>query len=405
MVDFRPFRGWRPITEKAAEVAAVPYDVVDTAEARALVKGAPDSLLRVTRPDVDLPDGTSLYGEAAYGGAKAAFARLLDAGVIVQDATPGYYAYAQSIGDHHQVGIVGLASADDYRADRIKKHEHTRPKKEDDRKRHIEAVRAHLGPVFLAFRARGEVAAVIEAVCAKAPEVDFTGPDDVRHQVWPIFESDRIATLEKAFAAVPALYIADGHHRAAAATRVGEGAAPDAARGRFLAVAFPHDALSILPYNRVVGDLNGHDPKALVTAIADRFVVSQLDGVAAPDTRRTFTMWLDGAWYRLTPRDAILPDEDDPVARLDVSILQDHLLGPILGIGNPRTDERIAFVGGVRGLAELEKRAGATGGVAFAMFPTSLTELMDIADAGEVMPPKSTWFEPKLRSGLIVSRY
>ncbi len=404
MVDFRAFRAWRPRPDVAAQVAAVPYDVVDTAEARALAAGNPLSLLHVTRPDVDLPDGTSMYADEAYTAAARAFAALIADGVLQHDDSRGLYVYAQQMGDHRQIGLVGTASAADYRAGLIKRHEHTRPQKEDDRTRHVEAVRAHLGPVFLAFRARPDLDALIEGCVRATPEVDFVGHDGVRHTLWPVFDPATVHAIEAAFSQVPALYIADGHHRAAAAARVGAGASADDARGRFLAVAFPDDRLRILPYNRVVADRNDRSVESLIVALADRFEVTQLTGPAAPDRPQSFTMFLGGRWHRLDLKPAAAPDRDDPVARLDVSVLQDQVLEPLLGIGDPRTDERIDFVGGIRGLAELEARAG-TDGVAFALYPTSLADLMAIADAGEVMPPKSTWFEPKLRSGLVISRY
>ncbi len=404
MVDFNAFQGWRPDPSRAAEIADVPYDVVDTAEARALVVGRPDSILRVTRPDVDLPDGTSLSSEDAYSTAQRAFARLLQERVLVQDKAPGFYAYAQTMGEHRQLGLMGLASAADYKSGHIKRHEHTRPSKEDDRKRHIEAVRAHLGPVFLAYRSVWGINAQLAEATKGEPAVDFVAPDGVRHTLWPVFDPDRVARLEAAFAQVPDFYIADGHHRAAAAARVAAGGGSGEARGRFLAVAFPHDQLRIMAYNRVVADRGGRTPQALVIALADAFEVAQLTGPESPDRPYCYTMFTGGHWYRLTLKDVARPDPEDPVARLDVSVLQDRVLGPLLGIDDPRTNERIDFVGGIRGLGELERRAGAEG-VAFAMHATSLDDLMAIADAGEVMPPKSTWFEPKLRTGMVVSRY
>lgn len=403
MVDFVAFRGWRPTREKVEEVAAVPYDVVDTVEGRREAAGRPDSLLHVTRPDIDLPDGTSLYDEVVYQTGKKAFDRLIDGGVIRQDKERGFYVYAQSIGDHRQLGLVGLASAEDYRGGRIKRHEFTRPAKEDDRKRHIETVRAHLGPVFLAYRAVPALTKRIAGIASASPEVDFTAPDGVRHQLWPVFAPDTIAEIEAAFAAIPALYIADGHHRAAAAARVGEGAGPGDPRGRFLAVAFPDDALRILPYNRVVADLDGHAPESILVGLASAFEVTKMGAPAAPDQRGVVTMWMRGQWYRLAMRPDARPA--DPVRGLDVSVLQERVLAPLLGIGDPRTDERIDFVGGIRGLDGLVARAKDSDGVAFAMYPTRMADLMAIADAGEVMPPKSTWFEPKLRSGLVISRY
>ena len=404
MVDFLPFNGLRPAPAQAADVADVPYDVVDTAEAIALVAGRPHSILRVTRPDVSLPTGASLYSEAAYGEALRAFTALVEAGTLQEDATPSYYVYAQTMGDHRQVGLVGLASAADYRADRVKKHEHTRPKKEDDRMRHIEAVRAHIGPVLMAHRANAGVDGHIARLSAAQAPVDFVAPDGIRHELWPVSDAADVAAIQAGFEGVDALYIADGHHRSAAAARVGVGAGADEPRGRFLVVTFPHDQLRILPYNRVVADRCGRSAHELVIALSDAFEVTQLTGAAEPDERYSFTMFAEGHWYRLRLKRLAFPDPDDPVARLDVSVLQDVVLAPHLDIGDPRTDERIGFVGGIRGTSELERRAGSDG-VAFAMFPTSLEDLMSIADAGEVMPPKSTWFEPKLRTGMVISRY
>ncbi|MBV70194.1 MAG: hypothetical protein CMH52_02510 [Myxococcales bacterium] len=405
MVDFIAFKAWRPRTELAQEVAAVPYDVVDTDEARALVKDAPNSLLRVTRPDVDLPDGASLYGESSYQGACAAFERLVSQGVLVEDEQPNYYAYAQHMGDHVQTGLVGLVTADDYWADRIKKHEFTRPTKEDDRMRHIDAVRAHLGPVFLAYRAQDEIDQVIAQVTHTAPDVDFVAADGIRHQVWPISDPKNVTLIEGSFAKLDALYIADGHHRAAAASRIGKGLDKSHAQARFLSVAFPDSELKILPYNRVVLHRGGHSVDSLLAKLECHFEISKLERADAPSSRQQFSMFLAGQWYRLDLRDESKPDPTDPVERLDVSVLQNLVLDPLLGIEDPRTDNGIIFVGGIRGLDELEKKASSNNGVAFSLFPTSLAELMDIADAGQVMPPKSTWFEPKLRSGLMISRY
>jgi uncharacterized protein (DUF1015 family) len=405
MVDFRAFAGWRPRTDKAEEVAAVPYDVVNTEEARALVANAPDSLLRVTRPDVDLPDGTSLYGSEAYNGAQAAFERLLSEGIIVQDSAPHFYAYAQHMGDHQQLGLVGLASAADYWADRIKKHEFTRPTKEEDRMRHIEVLRSHLGPVFMAYRAHAEIDALLASATSSTPEIDYVAPDGIRHQLWPISKEETVSALTDAFSAIDALYIADGHHRAAAASRVGRDANETDPRGHFLAVVFPDSALKILPYNRVVHHLSGRSPSELIDALKAHFELVEIDVAAEPSHRYSFAMYLDEQWYQMGLKEHALPDANDPVARLDVSVLQDLVLAPLLGVDDPRTADHIDFVGGIRGLGELARRADQTGGVAFAMPPTTLDDLMDIADAGEVMPPKSTWFEPKLRSGLVISRF
>lgn len=406
MVDFVALFALRPPKARAADVASVPYDVVDTAEARALAAGKPDSLLRATRPDIDLPDDADVHGPEAYAAARAAFDRLLANGALVRDAAPGLFVYAQTMGAHRQIGVVGTASAADYAAGRIKKHEFTRPDKEDDRMRHIQAVGAHLGPVFTTFRAVKSIDALIAQVTAAAPEVDFVADDGIRHAVWPVFEAKTIAAFEAAFAdEVPALYIADGHHRAAAAARVGAGASPQEPRGRFLTVAFPDTALKILPYNRVVHDLNGHDEVALLTALKADWQIIPLAGAEPPAEPLTVSMYLGGLWYGLRLHAARRPDPNDPVARLDVSVVQDRILAPLLGISDPRTSTRISFVGGIRGLGALQKAVDAKGGVAFALHPTSLKDLMDIADAGEVMPPKSTWFEPKLRSGLVISTF
>ncbi len=404
MVDFRAFVGWRPPVEETPNVADVPYDVVSTTEARTRVEDRPHSILRVTRPDIDLPDGSSLYGEAAYAQAQSAFSNLIERGMLNEDSKAGYYVYAQQMGDHRQVGIVGLASADDYWNDRIKKHEFTRPQKEDDRLRHIEAVGAHLGPIFLAYRAHNQIELTVESIVAQPAEVDFVADDGVLHQLWPIYEEAIVDKIAKWFGEVPALYIADGHHRAAAASRIGRGAAPNDPRGLFLAVAFPDSQLKILPYNRVVLDLNGLQPEQIIEAISVHFEVSEISGPEWPSQPREFTMCLLGQWYSLRTLDPIEP-AIDPVGALDVSLLQTRILDPIFGIKDPRTDNRIEFVGGIRGLDFLASRASQSNGVAFALFATSLDELMSIADSGEVMPPKSTWFEPKLRTGVVISRY
>jgi uncharacterized protein (DUF1015 family) len=406
MVDFRAFQALRPPTARAAEVACVPYDVVNTQEARALAAQRPGSLLHVTRPDIDLPDGADMYAPAVYAQAKAAFDALIEDGALVRDDRPGFFVYAQTMGDHRQVGIVGVASATDYAEGRIKKHEFTRPDKEDDRTRHVEAVGAHLGPVFVAFKAVERIDALIAQVTSGSAEVDFIAEDGIRHTVWPVFDAALIEGIEQAFATeVPALYIADGHHRTAAAARVGQGAAPGDPRGRFLTVAFPDTALKILPYNRVVHDLNGRTPTQLLDALEVDWDLEPLPDARAPGEPLQVSMYLDEQWYQLTLKADKRPDPTDPVARLDVSVVQDRVLGPLLNIADPRTAKNISFVGGIRGLGALQDAVDANGGVAFALYPTSLQDLMDIADAGEVMPPKSTWFEPKLRSGLVISTF
>lgn len=403
MVDFRSFRALRPRRDLADKVAAVPYDVVNTAEGRVLAAGNPLSLLHVTRPDIDLPDGTNMYADVVYETARKAFDKLLEQGAMVRDDKPCFYAYAQTMQGRRQLGLVGLASASDYWADRIKKHEFTRIDKENDRLRHIETVRAHLGPVFLTYRANAEIDARLAALTAGEPEVDYVAPDGVRHQVWVIAGEEDIAFLEKAFANLNSFYIADGHHRAAAASRLGKGEPDSSEKAHFQAVAFPHNQLKILPYNRVVHDLNGMTCDEFLSKLEKLFEIKKLDNAEEPASRHHFSMFLRGQWYALALRPEVAVDEKDAVACLDVSILQANVLAPMLGIDDPRTSQRIDFVGGIRGLNELEKRVTEGSAVAFAMYPTSLDELINIADAGKVMPPKSTWFEPKLRSGLVVS--
>lgn len=403
----QPFAGLRPAPGRADEVAAPPYDVLNTAEARRLVEGRPWSFLHISRAEVDLPEDTDPYAPEVYAKAHENLERMLAEGVLVRDPEPYYTVYRLIRGEHVQTGLVVSASIADYDAGRIKKHEFTRPSKEDDRVRQIQALDAQTGPVLLAYRATPDIDLTLATVTTdQPPEVDITAADGVRHQLWPVVGRDVIEHLTQAFDRLDSLYIADGHHRSAAASRVaasrrcGDGEAAEAHQG-FLAVVFPHDQMCILDYNRLVRDLNGLDVGSFLERLAASFVIESSAAPVAPERPGVFGMYLQGVWYRLTLSDAI-PPAADPVAALDVSRLQEHLLGPILGIQDPRRDDRIDFVGGIRGLAGLTARVDSGEmAVAFALHPTRLEELMAVADRGEVMPPKSTWFEPKLADGLV----
>ena len=397
-MNIRPFSAVRPAPEKAAAVAAVPYDVVDTAEARALAAGNPASFLHVSRPEIDMPDGTDCSSPAAYAQARKALDALRASGTLVQDDSPRFYAYRQVMGDHAQTGIVATFDTKDYLAGILKQHEKTRTDKEDDRTRHIEVLSAHTGPAFLTYKDDEEIDALVADACAGAPLYDFVADGGIRHTVWeiPSASNERLQSL---FAAIPAAYIADGHHRSAAASRYAREHSFEGESRWFLAVAFPASQLKILPYNRLVADLNGLTADALLAKAREVFTVTPAaDG--APTSGRHARMFLAGNWYDLAWD---VPEGTDVVSSLDVSVLQDRFLAPVLGIDNPRTSPRISFMGGIRGTDELRARVeDGRAAVAFSMFPVTVGEMMAIADAGAVMPPKSTWFEPKLRSGLFV---
>ncbi len=408
MARIEPFRAWRPRPDLAERVASPPYDVINTEEARELAGGNPLSFLHVVKPEIDLPPGTDPYAPEVYEKGAENLRRLIADGVLIREGRPALYLYRQRMGGHVQTGVVAGASVDEYEADLIKKHEHTRRAKEDDRTRHVEALNANTGPVFLTYRARPEIDALVAELTAGEPVYGFTAPDGVVHTLWVVDDPADRDRLREAFAGVPVLYVADGHHRSAAAVRVRakRREANPAHTGEepynfFLSVIFPHDQMMIMDYNRVVRDLAGMDEAAFLDRVRERFDV---EAASEPKPRepRTFGMYLGGRWYRLRAKDGTYP-ADDPVRSLDVAILQDNLLAPVLGIGDPRSDERIDFVGGIRGTAELERLVDSgRWAVAFAMHPTSIDQLFAVADAGKVMPPKSTWFEPKLRSGLIV---
>lgn len=416
----RPFHALRPRAELAADVIAPPYDVVSTEEARALAAARPSSFLHISRPEIDLPRGSSSYSDEAYTRGAANLAQLVDGGVLVRDAEPSYYVYRMQMAGRVQTGVAFIASVAAYEANRIKRHELTRPDKENDRVRNIDSLNAQTGPVLLAYRANAAIGALVRAAASSAPLFEVAGPNDTQHTVWRVAARDTVAAFSTAFDALGALYIADGHHRSAAATRVAQQRrdealaeavavslgsvvphAVGASHEFFLGVAFPHDEMRILDYNRVVHDLNGLSADELLARIRESFDVEPSGGQVKPAQPETFGMFVAGRWHRLRIRPALVP-RNDPVASLDVSLLQDRLLAPILGIGDPRTDVRIDFVGGIRGLDELERRvASGKAAVAFALHATRMEQLMAVADANRLMPPKSTWFEPKLADGLL----
>ncbi len=399
MATVKPLAAVRPRPDLAAQVSAPPYDVVSEAEARQLAGPNPLSFLRVSRPEVGLPPGTDPHSPAAYAQARRAYQALLEGGVLRRDPRPAFYLYRQVMGAHRQTGVVGAASCREYRAGVVRRHEWTRPDKEDDRVRHIEALAAQTGPAFLFYRAEPALKSFVAARTAAPPEVDFVAPDGVRHSTWTVGDAEGIAFLESRFAALPRLYIADGHHRTAAAARVWEARGGRAAEDGFLSVIFAHDALQILPYHRVVRDLNGLAVDAFLERLRASFTLEP-GGAGQPGARHEMGLYLAGRWWTLRFRPELIP-EGNPAEALDVALLQRHVLEPVLGITDPRRSERIDFVGGIRGPAELERRVNAgEAAAAFALYPTGIDELMAVADRGEIMPPKSTWFEPKLRDAL-----
>lgn len=412
MAVIRAFRAIRPTAQLAEQVAALPYDVMNSAEAREMVVGNPYSFLHVDKAEIDLDPSIDLYDDRVYEKARQNLCDMIAQGVFVQEEKPCLYIYKQVMNGRAQIGIVACTSVDDYSQNVIRKHELTRADKEQDRIRHVDTCDANTGPIFLTYRAQAQVDDCVAAQMAeKAPLYDFTSDDGISHTVWIIDDPARIKLLEEYFARIPNLYIADGHHRSASAVRVGQlrrQAKPDYDGTEefnfFLSVLFPDSQLYIMDYNRIVRDLNGHSKEEFLAAVSEAFSVTPYsgEGVLKPEKKHTYGMYLDGSWYLLEAKPGSF-DEKDPVAQLDVSILQNNLLHPILGIGDPRTDKRIDFVGGIRGLEVLSQRvdSGAMA-VAFSMYPTTMEDLMDIADAGAIMPPKSTWFEPKLRSGLFI---
>ena len=409
MAIVRPFCAVRPRSDIADQVAALPYDVYNRQEAREAVKGKPYSFLNIDRPETQLDPSVDIYSDIVYETANHLLRKHIESGVFIQDRFPCYYIYELIMDGRHQTGIVGCASIDDYIDGTIKQHEKTRADKEIDRIRHVDACNAQTGPIFLAYRSQKEINLIVKEIQSETkPICDFVADDGIEHRIWRISNPVIIDDLQSAFQKLPNLYIADGHHRAASAVKVGLGrrnANPDYTGTEeynyFLSVLFPDDQLCIMDYNRTVRDLNGYSKTEFLEKIEEYFTVTEVGKEAyRPQEKHTFGMYLDSNWYELRLKEEWFTD--DPVKSLDVSILQDYLLDPVLGIHDPKTDDRIDFIGGIHGLKELERRADSDMRVSFSLYPTNISELLAVADADRLMPPKSTWFEPKLRSGLFL---
>jgi len=409
MALIKPFECVRPNEKDAARVAALPYDVYNRQEAVCEVKREPLSFLKIDRAETQFDDSTDTYAPEVYAKAKELFEEALADKTFITDTDKTYYIYALTMDKRTQTGIVACASIDDYLNNVIKKHENTRADKEVDRITHVDTLSAQTGPIFLAYRADSVINDAVKKTKENKALYDFISPDGIRHQVWKMTDITLVENVRKAFEGIDSVYIADGHHRAASAVKVGlkrrqenPGYTGDEEFNYFLSVLFPDEELMILPYNRVVKDLNGYTQEEFLNKIKEKFDIAESDKQVSPDKKGTFGMYLGEKWYKLTAHKDIM--SDDPVDGLDVAVLQDNLLAPVLGIGDPKTDKRIDFVGGIRGLSELEKRCREDCVVAFSMYATSIAELFAVADAGKLMPPKSTWFEPKLRSGLFIHR-
>lgn len=408
MAIVKPFCCVRPAAEKADQVAALPYDVYSREEACREVAGKPLSFLNIDRPETQFGPEVDTYDSRVYEKAAQLLEQMEENGVLIRDHDQSYYIYELTMNGRAQTGIVACSSVDDYMNGVVKKHENTREEKELDRIRHVDRTNAHTGPIFLAYRANQTLNEIVDRKKEENALYDFVSEDGIGHRVWKLGEPQLVKAVEECFAKIPATYIADGHHRAASAVKVGlqrRKEHPDYTGEEpfnyFLSVLFPDEQLMIMPYNRVVRDLNGLTKEGFLESVSRGFEIRELgEAACAPAVRGTFGMYLDGTWYELKARPEIL--SEDPVEGLDVSVLQNHLLAPVLGIADPRTDHRIDFIGGIRGLKELERRCALDMKVAFSMYPTSIQELFDVADAGLLMPPKSTWFEPKLRSGLFI---
>lgn len=409
MALIKPFECVRPNEKDAARVAALPYDVYNRQEAVCEVKREPLSFLKIDRAETQFDDSTDTYAPEVYAKAKELFEEALADKTFITDTDKTYYIYALTMDKRTQTGIVACASIDDYLNNVIKKHENTRADKEVDRITHVDTLSAQTGPIFLAYRADSAINDAVKKTKDNKALYDFISPDGIRHQVWKMTDITLVENVRKAFEGIDSVYIADGHHRAASAVKVGlkrrqenPGYTGNEEFNYFLSVLFPDEELMILPYNRVVKDLNGYTQEEFLNKIKEKIDIAESDKQVSPDKKGTFGMYLGGKWYKLTAHKDIM--SDDPVDGLDVAVLQDNLLAPVLGIGDPKTDKRIDFVGGIRGLSELEKRCREDCVVAFSMYATSIAELFAVADAGKLMPPKSTWFEPKLRSGLFIHR-
>ena len=407
MAKIKAFRGVRPTVEMFGKVASPPYDVLNSKEARIQVKDKPYSFLHVVKPEVDLPENIDIYDEKVYQKGRENFYKFMKDGVLIQDENPCYYLYRLIMGDVNQIGLVAGASVVDYENDIIKKHENTRAVKEADRIKHVDTLNANTGPVFLTYPQRGDMNAITDEISAQPALYDYKTEDGIIHTIWKIEDADTVKKITDIFTDIKFLYVADGHHRSASGTKVCQqrrAANPnhtgEEEYNYFLSVIFPAEQLYIMDYNRVVQDLNGHTNEEFLSKVAEKFDVLEISAEYHPEGLHRFGMYLNGKWYKITAKDGSYPAED-PVNSLDVAILQNNLLHPILNIGDPRKDKRIDFVGGIRGLKELSNRVDAGEAVAFSMFATSIEQLMTIADAGKVMPPKSTWFEPKLRSGVV----
>lgn len=404
-----PFRAVRPKKSYARDVASFPYDVVSSAEARVIAKDNPVSFLHISKAEIDFTEDTSPYDARVYEKAKSNLEIFIKKGILVQEEKPSFYIYAQKMGDHQQYGIVAGVPASDFESGKVKKHELTLAEKQEDRTRHFETLNAQTGPIFLTYRAEPDIDGLVQEAVKGEPEYDFTSSDGIRHTVWVMSDRNEIDHLKSAFNRVPCLYIADGHHRAASAVEVArrKRAADKRQTGReeynfILSVLFPHNQLKIMDYNRAVKDLNGLDQAKFLKRVEDKFSLRSDFKEKSPRNPHEFGMYLAGRWHQLTAKQECYAG-NDVIGALDVSILQNALLGPILGIGDPRTDKRIKFIGGVRGMAELERLVDSGDcAVAFSLYPPSLEQMMQVADSGAIMPPKSTWFEPKLRSGMFV---